>query len=280
MKRKESSRDGVIKTCPFCGEEFVPKRSDQVYCKEKCRDAAKWERIKPVFTERVCPICGKAFMPSRNNHVCCSSKCGFRKIYLENPEKHKQQSKEWRENNIERVKENDRRKREQNKELYKQIDSKNHDETRFGGNRQKALERDGYKCVLCGATENLAVHHKDESGQTDNPNHELDNLVTVCSSCHTKQHNPRLNTTPHVINTCLICGIEFRVSQARVDINRGKYCSKECANKAKETSVEITCQHCNKEFQVTPSRLKRGKVKYCSMECRKQAGYAWTNKDK
>lgn len=272
-KRKESSREGVRKTCPFCGEEFNPSRSDQVYCTEKCREKAKWEKKKTVLTERICPICGKSFMPSRNKQVCCSPKCSFRKIYLENSERHKQQSKEWRENNPERAKELDRRKRERNKELYRQIDIKNHDETRFGGNRQKALERDGYKCVLCGATENLAVHHKDDSGQTDNPNHELDNLITVCNSCHTKQHNPRLNTTPHVINTCLICGNEIRVSQVRVDDGRGKYCSKECANKAKESNVAITCQHCGKEFKVLPSRIKRGKVKYCSMECRKAAGY-------
>lgn len=279
-KRKESSREGVTKTCPFCGEEFVPKRSDQVYCKPKCRDAAKWERKKPVLTERICPICGNSFMPTRNNHVCCTEQCAFQKIYLEKKDVYKEKAKEWRQNNPERAKENDRRKREQNKELYRQATEKHHDNARFGGNRALTLEADNYECFLCGSKENLIVHHRDKSGQTDSPNHDPNNLITLCRSCHTLAHNPRLNTTPHVITTCEYCGIEFRVSQARLDAGRGKYHSQECANKAKENKVSMICQHCGIEFFVTPSRAKRGKVKFHSMECRKEAGYAWTNKEK
>jgi len=278
-KKRDNSWSAEPKICPHCKKTFYPKhRNDQIFCSEKCRDDAKWQKKKTIYTERTCPVCGDKFIPTRNNKVCCSPKCGFRKIYLENPDKKRQQSKEWRQKNIERVRENDKRKRQENKEKYQQIDAHYHDETRFGGNRQKALERDGYKCVVCGETEGIGVHHKDCSGQTDNPNNELDNLMTVCKSCHTNIHNPRLDTTPHVITTCEYCGIEFRVSQARLDDGRGKYHSQECANKAKENKVPMICENCGVEFFVTPSRAKRGKVKFHNLECRKQAGYAWTGK--
>lgn len=277
--KRDNSWQSEPKTCPYCKKKFYPKhRNDQIYCSEKCRDKAKWENKKTILEERTCPVCGVIFMPTRNKQVCCSPKCTQRKIYLENPEKHREQSRQWRQNNIERCRENDRRKRETNKEKYQQYDQDYKDRVRFDGQREITLKRDGYKCVLCGSTENLAVHHIDGSGQSDKPNNAPGNLITVCSSCHTLQHNPRYDTTPHQINHCLSCGKEIRVSQVRLDGGRGKFCGKECADKAKETSTAIVCQHCGKEFQVTPSRLKRGKVKYCSMECRKAAGYAWTGK--
>lgn len=48
--------------------------------------------------------------------------------------------------------------------------------------RCAALERDGYRCVRCGSTEAIAVHHKiaRRHGGTD----DLDNLETLCLTCH------------------------------------------------------------------------------------------------
>ena len=86
--------------------------------------------------------------------------------------------------------------------LYKA--KKNKDQKRwkdtlmFGGNRIKALERDGFKCTKCGMTNNvhlskygcmLAAHHKDGKGAGAKvKNNELSNLQTLCSPCHTKTH--------------------------------------------------------------------------------------------
>lgn len=65
-------------------------------------------------------------------------------------------------------------------------------ETRFGGNRQKALERDNYTCQICKKTHHevmLNVHHKDKKGRNKKiQNHNLDNLHTLCHCCHTKIH--------------------------------------------------------------------------------------------
>jgi 5-methylcytosine-specific restriction endonuclease McrA len=60
----------------------------------------------------------------------------------------------------------------------------------FKANREKCLKRDEFKCRKCGdgmLAKDLDVHHiipfkksKDDS---------LNNLITLCSSCHRKQEN-------------------------------------------------------------------------------------------
>ena len=53
--------------------------------------------------------------------------------------------------------------------------------------KQVVLERDNYQCCHCGATENLAIHHKTYEHHRDELNH-LDDLVSLCRSCHMKEH--------------------------------------------------------------------------------------------
>ena len=53
--------------------------------------------------------------------------------------------------------------------------------------RQEVLERDNYKCQLCGSIRNVEVHHKDGKGteyNTDNMNNNKSNLITLCHKCH------------------------------------------------------------------------------------------------
>lgn len=52
--------------------------------------------------------------------------------------------------------------------------------------REAAIERDGRKCVLCGSTDNLEVHHIKH--RADGGTDDLDNLTTLCARCHAKQH--------------------------------------------------------------------------------------------
>lgn len=63
----------------------------------------------------------------------------------------------------------------------------------FGGNKYKVLERDKNKCKKCGLTNkehlglygaSIHVHHKDMNRK----NNSMDNLITVCVSCHAKEH--------------------------------------------------------------------------------------------
>lgn len=50
----------------------------------------------------------------------------------------------------------------------------------FDGRRDAVLARDGFACVLCGATENLVVHHRNKV-----------RLVTLCRGEHASVHHRR-----------------------------------------------------------------------------------------
>jgi len=57
----------------------------------------------------------------------------------------------------------------------------------FGGNREKALERDNYQCSICGLTreENRKRHNRDlYVSHIKKGNNNLDNLITMCPICH------------------------------------------------------------------------------------------------
>lgn len=58
--------------------------------------------------------------------------------------------------------------------------------------RLAALERDGYVCQEChGQNRRVIVHHKDHMGRSvaySEMNNSLDNLITLCYSCHNKIH--------------------------------------------------------------------------------------------
>lgn len=51
--------------------------------------------------------------------------------------------------------------------------------------RNKCLSEKGEKCVECGTTEDVEVHHVDG----DRLNNTLENLIPVCRSCHAKIHS-------------------------------------------------------------------------------------------
>lgn len=61
--------------------------------------------------------------------------------------------------------------------------------------RQHILDRDGNKCVICGSTSNLQVHHRqyhfnDVTNQKVTPwDYDDKYLVTLCKSCHDRGHS-------------------------------------------------------------------------------------------
>lgn len=116
----------------------------------------------------------------------------------------------------------------------KKVRSKYHqvyyDKKAYRGNRSKAYERDGYACTICGSEKNLSIHHIDKSGSGNNPNNKLDNLLTVCHSCHhQKMHlDDCVAARKGVYTNCKVCGTEIYSKPYRVKINGGKYCSQKC----------------------------------------------------
>lgn len=65
---------------------------------------------------------------------------------------------------------------------------------RFSGLKELILKRDNYMCQVCGMTDqehtikykcHITVDHKDQSGRnSNNPNNTINNLWTLCKSCH------------------------------------------------------------------------------------------------
>lgn len=72
---------------------------------------------------------------------------------------------------------------------------------RFGGNRESVLTRDRYTCQSCGMNNdehklrwnrNITIDHIDGNGRYSKlRNNNMDNLVTLCLSCHGKKDSAR-----------------------------------------------------------------------------------------
>ena len=60
------------------------------------------------------------------------------------------------------------------------------DSTGWAEKRKRILERDGFKCRLCGSAKNLRVHHITYENV---PFENDDDLLTVCDKCHKDLHS-------------------------------------------------------------------------------------------
>ncbi|NOK79665.1 MAG: hypothetical protein GFH27_549281n1, partial [Chloroflexi bacterium AL-W] len=54
----------------------------------------------------------------------------------------------------------------------------------------RAKMRDDWKCIRCGSTDNLCVHHTKGT-----QSHQLQDLETLCQKCHHAEHGYRDTTT-------------------------------------------------------------------------------------
>ena len=52
--------------------------------------------------------------------------------------------------------------------------------------RKRVLERDSWRCQLCGSQKDLHVHHLQPRGRLGDDS--LHNLITLCVGCHRRQH--------------------------------------------------------------------------------------------
>jgi len=153
--------------CAWCGSGFLkkgPGQKKKLYCDRKCRTKElRHERdvARAKSPLKVCPVCGKDFRPHKlapKKQIYCSHKCYVREQYR--------------------------------RHSYRKENRK--DQVGFRTVKPIVLERDGEKCTLCGSTDNLHVHHFDNSGNSDHPNNDPTNLTTLCRGCHNGFHRVNL----------------------------------------------------------------------------------------
>ena len=60
------------------------------------------------------------------------------------------------------------------------------DSTSYAKLQRQVLERDGWRCQVCGSMQSLQVHHLKFRSQSGGD--EEQNLITLCAECHEQVH--------------------------------------------------------------------------------------------
>lgn len=148
----DKCRKKALTTCKYC-KKIKPIRKGSKFCSKSC----SINYNKQFKKEIKCFYCGKKFLKSKiyifkNKNHFCSDIC-----------KNTYYNKKYKRSSL-----------------------------RYGDQwwdkRLLALERDGYKCLICESENNLQVHHFTKLKNFKNPNdaHYLNNLGTFCKKCHYK----------------------------------------------------------------------------------------------
>lgn len=136
------------KVCESCGASFRTSKSKTRFCSREC--VIEWQRNNLV--ELACDECGETYQQASFNvyegkRSFCSKRCNMRAFSRENP-------------------------------------------MRYGGTWPRWVRtvksRDEGRCIKCGSTEDLEVHHFTKMSLFDDPDrsHFHDNLGLFCSDCH------------------------------------------------------------------------------------------------
>lgn len=155
---------------------------------------------------------------------------------------------------------------------------------KFKAWRKAVFERDDFTCQTCGVghgnkirTE-LHPHHIKPVATNIELIFEVDNGITLCASCHGKEHGIDFTTRKNKTAICPICGDEFEFKHGNY---RQKTCSRSCGHKLQALNGKTkkgkkyphlqrarvgSCAQCGKEFRATKD-CKDRKQKYCCREC-------------
>jgi len=208
-----NQKNGEIRLCLICGKSFYAyKKSKQKTCSKECgRKLVQKITIGQIRSEHVevtCEYCGKIIdkYPSfikGQKHFFCDNKChyawrhknnisykegyeltGIQKKQISQTIKRKIRNGEYDLENLKMFE------RGENHPCWKGgISFYYSEDSTWQLARRQALKRDKYICQICGNKDiPLDVHHKIPFRVCKS--HDLDNLLSVCRSCHAKLDNP------------------------------------------------------------------------------------------
>lgn len=168
-------------TCKQCGVERVGKTNSRA----SRRSAAKKE---------LCRLCGlRSSMEKRNQNMEWKEKLSVASKGKEKSIEHKKAMSISAKKRIQEI--------GINAGLIKYQQDKRNSPNSWTMNKRFCLERDGGRCRHCGTNKKIQVHHMNPYKKSKN-NH-VDNLITLCSSCHIHAEEIRM---PEKTNKDL-CGI-------------------------------------------------------------------------
>ena len=117
-----------------------------------------------------------------------------KKWVADNKDYLKQYYKTYHKNNRKKIILRVKRWRVENRDKHLETLKNIRERTNFNGNRNKVLKRDKNSCCICGINNKskLVVHHIDGNGRNvKNKNNNMENLITLCRSCHLKIHSKK-----------------------------------------------------------------------------------------
>ncbi len=199
----------MLKRCIWCKEKFETRYKKAKLCSRSC--VGKYARSKNKTLQNMgwslkyaqCQKCGTTERPHECRGMC-------RKCYLAEDDQRTRGIQYYYKNKEEISKKEKIKRKSLTKEQKRRMaDNVRRYENgkRYGGNWFKVKERANHKCEKCGITEKehldnlgfiLSVHHIDKNKLNNN----MDNLICLCSKCHTiihdmkgeKSHRSKLTT--------------------------------------------------------------------------------------
>lgn len=189
----------ITRICKQCGEKFKIWRTELdrgrgTFCSKGCQ--GEWQRKywrgknHPSYRggplTRYCKYCGEGFQvipfeANRGRGKFCSKECHYN-WRVKTGAMLGEKGPNWRGGR-----------------------AKNHYGGQWDLQRMRALKRDRYQCQICGRKNDLIVHHKEPVKKLDDWHevNRLENLVTLCRSCHTRLEAghlkfPALTSPSHV----------------------------------------------------------------------------------
>ena len=110
--------------------------------------------------------------------------------------------------------------------------------------RYFVLNRDGNKCVKCGTTSALEVHHVNP--RKNAWNHSSENLQTLCVDCHSKEH-----------------GKDFRKRAVRAKVAATRRYGKLTTFHQVKSKKSHVCTRCGNAIEVSTNYYRGGSMKLC-----------------